>query len=91
LLGKGVSGTITFWHVPTRAELLTLGSPRERIRAFAVHPKQQMLALGIATDRGYVLRVHRLESDSRCSLPPFKVALPAPAVTEIAPTSARSH
>jgi WD40 repeat protein len=91
LVGMGASGTVTFWHLATRSELLRLGSASERIRCLAVHPRQQMLVLGVETERGYALRVHRLTAAGERLAAAFDVSQPPADQTASDPPTQQKH
>jgi len=58
LLSLGNDGVFKLWHRPTRSELLSIGSEKEQVLCFAIHPKDQVLSLGIRQNSAYVLRVY---------------------------------
>jgi eukaryotic-like serine/threonine-protein kinase len=62
LLSRGSNGVVRFWHLETHAELLTLGTPDEKISRMDLSPDGLILALGVERDGHYGLRIHRLRS-----------------------------
>jgi WD40 repeat protein len=68
LISLSTDFTLRFWHVPTKSELLTLGSSSERIKCFALHPAGNLLVVGVEYDQRFGLRVYRLGDSS--ALPP---------------------
>jgi eukaryotic-like serine/threonine-protein kinase len=68
LLSHAADGTVRFWHLPTRAELIRLGSADEPIVAMDLHPDGDLLVLGVERRGQYGLQIHRL-GPHRDSLP----------------------
>ena len=68
LLSRGDDDTLRFWHVPTRSELLTIGSATEKVLCAGLHPEGKMLVIGVEHEKKYGLRVYRL-GDQSGSLP----------------------
>jgi eukaryotic-like serine/threonine-protein kinase len=68
LLSHGQDDTLRFWHVPTRSELLTIGSATEKVLCAGLHPEGKMLVIGVEHEKTYGLRVYRL-GDESSSLP----------------------
>lgn len=63
LLSHANDGTVRFWHLPTRAELLKLGRPDEPIHCMGLNPAGNLLVLGIEHEGRYGLQIHRLGPD----------------------------
>jgi len=68
ILSHGTDGTVRFWHVPQRAELVRIGTSDERVVCMGLHPSGNMLILGIDREGEYGLQIHRL-GPNRDSLP----------------------
>jgi len=60
VLSHVMQGTLRFWDVVTRAELLKLGTPEEPILCFGINPAGNLLVLGVEHDGRYGLQIHRL-------------------------------
>lgn len=61
LLSLGSDGLLKLWHVPTRSELLTIGSGADQVQCFGLHPSGQLLVLGTKQGKSYRLRTYRLD------------------------------
>ncbi len=70
LLTLSIDNTLRFWHIPTRAELLKLGSAEHRILTMTLHPAGKLIVLGIEHDGHYGLQIFRLSRQPRL-LPDF--------------------
>lgn len=68
LISHAADNTVRLWHLPTKTELLTLGSPNAPILCCALHPEDKMIVLGVERDDDFVLRTYRLGKESE-SLP----------------------
>jgi len=68
ILSHSTDGTVRFWHISTRAELLKLGTPEEPVICMDLHPAGNLLVLGVERRGAYGLQIHRLGPD-RQSLP----------------------
>ncbi len=63
ILSHAYDGTVRFWRLPTRTELLKLGSPDEPIHCMGLSPGGNLLVLGIEHEGHYGLQIHRLGAD----------------------------
>jgi len=68
ILSRSLDGTARLWHVPTRAELVKLGTPEEWIACMGLNPAGTLLVLGGLYDGHWGLQFHHLAPD-RDALP----------------------
>jgi WD40 repeat protein len=73
LLSQSSSGSLTFWHVPTKSELLTIGSPGDPIVCLALHPSDDGLVLGIQHGKRFSLRAYSFRERGQAVARSFEV------------------
>jgi WD40 repeat protein len=77
LLSQSSSGSLTFWHVPTKSELLTIGSPGDPIVCLALHPSDEGLVLGIQHGTRFSLRAYSFRESGHTVARSFEVTSPS--------------
>jgi WD40 repeat protein len=77
LLSLGSDGLLKLWHVPTRSELLTIGSGEDQVQCFGLHPSGQVLVLGIKHGKEFRLRTYRLGDSGESFARTFEVGNPS--------------
>ena len=68
IISQSDDGTVRFWNIATRAELLKLGTAQNPIMCMGLNPKGDLLVLGAHCHGRWGLQIHRLGPD-RDSLP----------------------
>jgi WD40 repeat protein len=69
LLSRGFDGTLRLWDLRTNTEYLSIGNESDHVESFALHPKGELLVLGVKAQDRYVLRNYRLKSRGESLLP----------------------
>jgi len=71
LLSRATDGVLRLWHLPTKSEVLSIGSESNPVLCFCLHPSEESLVVGVQQGEGYALQRFELPSESPVTTGPL--------------------